>query len=296
MPITGSSRDLPLLDLVQANVLARNTCRITLVGRDEMGFLYLEKGKVVHASFASLEGREAFFALMGTASDLFYHLEPGISAPKHTIHEGWEPLVLEAMQRQDEGRLPQAAGNRGEEIGSAGKTPVESSAQRSGQVSRGQAKAAGPGTPKPSQARRRPRLAVALGALMAIGAAARLFLLSQRPTANEKTMAAVQAAEPTPIAWDAAELTAPGDQLPTLVSGEPPISPLPDLSLKPTIICRLLIDQNGHVQEAKIFQSRLDLAAFEKAALQAVERYRFRPALRQGKPVPVWINWPVTFK
>jgi protein TonB len=66
--------------------------------------------------------------------------------------------------------------------------------------------------------------------------------------------------------------------------------------LKPTIVCRLLIAADGRVADAKIYRSRLDLAAFEDAALDAVRQYRFTPGRLSGAPVPVWINWPVTFR
>ncbi len=48
--------------------------------------------------------------------------------------------------------------------------------------------------------------------------------------------------------------------------------------------------------DAKIYRSRLDLGAFEDAALDAVRRYRFSPGRLAGEPVAVWISWPVSFR
>jgi phosphate binding protein len=72
---------------------------------------------------------------------------------------------------------------------------------------------------------------------------------------------------------------------------------MPDvaLALRPTIVVRLKIDATGAVTDAKVYRSRLELAAFEEAALDAAARFRFAPALRAGRAVAAWINWPVGF-
>jgi len=101
---------------------------------------------------------------------------------------------------------------------------------------------------------------------------------------------------PARQAIEATQLTGPRDAPPTLVSGPPPVAPDPNAALKPTIVCRLLIGAEGSVADAKIYRSRLDLAAFEDAALDAVRKYRFTPGRLAGAPIPVWINWPVTFR
>jgi TonB family protein len=99
---------------------------------------------------------------------------------------------------------------------------------------------------------------------------------------------------PAPV--EATRLTGPQDALPTLTAGQPPAAPDAASTLKPTVVCRLLLDADGRVVDAKIYRSRLDLAAFEDAALDAVRRYQFTPGRLAGKAVPVWINWPVAFR
>ena len=69
-----------------------------------------------------------------------------------------------------------------------------------------------------------------------------------------------------------------------------------ELSLKPTIVLRILIDATGKVREASVYRPRADLAELEKIALQAVQDYQFDPARRGGRPAPVWTNWPVEFR
>jgi TonB family protein len=97
----------------------------------------------------------------------------------------------------------------------------------------------------------------------------------------------------TPL--EASQLTGPGDEPPQLLVGPLPKPPAQALPLSPTIVCRLLIDASGQVVKSSVFRSRLDLAEYEDAATAAVQRWRFRPGLRAGRPVPSWINWPVRF-
>jgi len=83
---------------------------------------------------------------------------------------------------------------------------------------------------------------------------------------------------------------------PQLLEGPAPASPDPGLAIRPTVTCRILVDEAGTVREARIFRSRLDLARFEDVAIDAVKKYRFTPGKKAGNPAAVWINWPVSFK
>lgn len=95
--------------------------------------------------------------------------------------------------------------------------------------------------------------------------------------------------------YEASVLSGPGDALPTLIEGLPPPTPNVDVPLAPTIVCRMRISESGTVEEARVYRPRLELAVFEEAALAEVKTYRFAPAKKAGKPVAVWINWPVRF-
>ncbi len=103
----------------------------------------------------------------------------------------------------------------------------------------------------------------------------------------------VRLAPPAPL--EASALTGPRDALPVLLSGEPPRSPAPELALRPTVVLRLLVDETGRVARSDVYQARPDRASFEQAALAAASGFTFRPAQRDGAPVPVWIDWPVDF-
>lgn len=281
MALSGHSRELALPDLVQANALGRNTCRILVATSEGKGVIYLKDGAVVHASFGSLSGRDAFFALMA-AENAFFQAESGILTVFQTVEGDWQGLMLEAMRLRDEGRLPRprftanAPGPAGPD-GNIHPFPAPVAAVESARVK--------------VPVRVRPRWPIAAAILLLAAVAVGGVLLWPASGDNRSTVAPLPAA-----ALEATALTGPGDAQPRLVEGVGPRSPQPDLAVSPTIVCRLLVDERGAVTEAAIYRSRLDLAAFEEAALDAARRFRFEPAHKAGQPVAVWINWPVTFQ
>ncbi len=298
MAITGNSADLSLIDLVQANVLVRNTCRITVAGPAGSGVLFLADGTVVHASYGGLEGREAFYALVG-ASEVFFQVETGLKAPRRTIHEKWENLALEAMRLKDEGKLPLALAAPApavRTVAAAAPAPATRISILPQEAVKSPAAFPARPSPRPHLAKKPNRLPLfgALAVLVVAAGVGGYFALAQRAVGKGSPGAGNLTSAATPI--EASELTQPGDVRPTLLQGTPPPSPLPDLAVRPTIVCRILIGTEGNVLDAQVFQSRLDLAKFEEAALEAVRTYRFKPAIRSGAPIPVWINWPVSFE
>lgn len=293
MAITGNSADLSLIDLIQANVLVRNVCRITVAGAAGSGAIFLAEGTVVHAAYGGLEGRDAFFALVG-GGDVFFQVETGVRAPRRTIQEKWENLALEAMRLKDEGKLPpvRLAAQVGAHPAAAPAVPPAPLPQR--QVA--PQPVPFPARPKPAPQRAPKRsplpLVVGVAALVILGGVGAYVALGTKgnPSTDEAQ------ASPAVAPLEASELTGPGDRQPVLRQGTPPASPAPELAVRPTIVCRILVNREGRVEEARVYQSRLDLAPFETAALEAVRGYRFSPALKNGTPVPVWVNWPVSFQ
>lgn len=61
------------------------------------------------------------------------------------------------------------------------------------------------------------------------------------------------------------------------------------------VILRLLVTPGGDPAEVTVRQSS-GHAALDRSALEAVRRWRFRPALRGGRPVDAVIDLPVTFR
>jgi len=105
----------------------------------------------------------------------------------------------------------------------------------------------------------------------------------------EAAAAAIETVESTALAGAS-------DVQPQVLAGHTPHAPDGSLAVMPAVVCRILVDEHGAVVDARIFRSRLDLASWEDAALEAVKLYRFTPGQRAGRPVRVWINLPVSFQ
>jgi TonB family protein len=57
---------------------------------------------------------------------------------------------------------------------------------------------------------------------------------------------------------------------------------------------RVLVDRRGSVREALLYKSS-GTQALDRAALAAAPHNRFEPSTEDGKPVPTWITYRVTF-
>jgi TonB family protein len=60
-------------------------------------------------------------------------------------------------------------------------------------------------------------------------------------------------------------------------------------------VVRILVDEEGGVARAEVYQPRPGLEEYERAAIVSARALHFRPARRDGATVPAWINWPVDF-
>lgn len=86
------------------------------------------------------------------------------------------------------------------------------------------------------------------------------------------------------------------DKLPALVS---PLKPeYPQLAklagIEGTVYLKLLIDEKGKVEKAKVEQGIKDM--LDEAALSAAKNAEFSPAVLNNNPVKVWVILPVAFK
>jgi TonB family protein len=57
-----------------------------------------------------------------------------------------------------------------------------------------------------------------------------------------------------------------------------------------------LVNWEGEVVDARIAKASGTDVGFEEAALKAAYECRYKPALKDGRPVAVWVTYPVTFK
>jgi TonB family protein len=284
MRLAGDLAEFSLADLVQVAGVARRTCCVRVLATDGNGTIYLQAGDVVSVTFEDLSGFDAFVALVAASAGHF-QVENGAVPEQRNLQGNVQKLLLEANARIERGAVPKAT-----------RRPPPA---RPGQ---GQ----GGGAPAPARLAGRGVWIAAAAALLLLGAVGWLAFarhdVAVRSGSGSVAGGIAAAAPPaaataaSPPAVEATQLDGPRDAKPVLVSGQPPAAPDPAAALKPTIVCRLLIDPSGHVADAKIYRSRLDLAAFEDAALDAVRRYRFTPGRQAGTPVAVWINWPVAFR
>lgn len=273
MVLKGHGSELSLADIVQTSALARRTCRLKVRGIEQAGELYLEQGQPAHACYGVLRGEAAFFAMVSD-DYVIYHMESGIKPPERTIHSSAEHLLMEAMRHKDECALDD------EEVHQS------DSQEGSSQM---------PPVPSPSHRMRLFLVAVAavvMGSLGFGGWLATSRLAGAEGDAPDTARVKATARQ----AHDASSLIGPGDLRPQLISGAPPAMPIADSTLKPTIVCRLLVDTHGRVLASEVYLSRPHLEAYELAALEAVASYRFSPAKRNGVAVPAWINFPVKFR
>jgi protein TonB len=61
------------------------------------------------------------------------------------------------------------------------------------------------------------------------------------------------------------------------------------------VTVRYLVDAEGNVQDVQITQGS-GKARLDAAAIPIVKRWRFKPALQEGKPVPMWVSAVVVFR
>jgi protein TonB len=94
----------------------------------------------------------------------------------------------------------------------------------------------------------------------------------------------------------------PVDQTPVFwkmkpVETRPPVYPPRCLrmGIEGTVRVRVLVGENGRVQEVTVGKSSGD-AALDEAAMEAVRHWRFEPAKRDGVPVRAWAVVPIEFK
>lgn len=272
MGLIGNSRELTLFDLVQLKAHGQGTCRIQVQGPHGPGVLHLSGPEVVHAEYAGERGLRAASALLAEER-VEYWATSGVALPPASMRADARALVLEAAVQLDERR-------RG--------SPPER-------------REPAPRVPAAPRDRRRPVVRALAGgatvaAVVAVVALARVQVGPSQAAAVAAAPPPAPAPEPRrlePI--EASTLGGPRDELPVLLAGDPPRTPVPGLALRPTVIVRLLVDEGGNVARADLYQPRPGLEEFERAALVTASKLRFRPALRDGAPAAVWLNWPVDF-
>lgn len=60
------------------------------------------------------------------------------------------------------------------------------------------------------------------------------------------------------------------------------------------VLLRFLLDEKGAMSQLQVLRSEPS-GIFDSAALTAVRKWKFAPAVRDGKPVPYWVELPLSF-
>jgi protein TonB len=86
--------------------------------------------------------------------------------------------------------------------------------------------------------------------------------------------------------------------MPTIVKEEKPVYPEVALltNREATVWVKALVDKEGKVREARIAKSSGMNVGFDEAALEAAYKNIYKPAIQNGRPVAIWVTYPVEFK
>lgn len=107
----------------------------------------------------------------------------------------------------------------------------------------------------------------------------------ERPSAEE-----LEGMGPTYTPYDVGPELLPGDWLSDLLSDTlaPVVDRHDDLSVRDFALYWVLVDRDGDVRDA-VLHTTSDSEAFDRAGRVVAERLRYRPAVADGNPVPVWV-------
>ena len=87
-------------------------------------------------------------------------------------------------------------------------------------------------------------------------------------------------------------------EMPAIIKENKPIYPEVALltNREATVWVKALVDKEGKVREARIAKSSGSNVGFDEAALAAAYNNLYKPAIQNGRPVAIWVTYPVQFK
>lgn len=87
-------------------------------------------------------------------------------------------------------------------------------------------------------------------------------------------------------------------EMPTIIKEEKPVYPEVALltNREATVWVKALVDKEGKVREARVAKSSGMNVGFDEAALEAAYKNFYKPAIQNGRPVAIWVTYPVEFK
>jgi TonB family protein len=89
----------------------------------------------------------------------------------------------------------------------------------------------------------------------------------------------------------------PVDKAPELLKQVAPVYPkeAEDKGITGKVIIRALIDKNGDPIQVKVGKSS-GYEMLDESAVAAAKKNKYKPAVKDGKPVAVWVSYTVKFK
>jgi response regulator RpfG family c-di-GMP phosphodiesterase len=102
--VSGSLAEMGLPDMVQILWHGRKTCALKINARGSMGEIDFAEGQIVHATWGTIKGEDAFYKML-TLREGDFRLDPTYTPSIRSIHASPEGLLLEGMRRLDEGTI-----------------------------------------------------------------------------------------------------------------------------------------------------------------------------------------------
>ena len=97
----GVLRQVGLYDVIQMECLGRNSSILEIHNQQMHGRIYIEDGRIVHATAGDTVGQAAFQKLLSLPSGKF-QMQPFEPPSEHTIEGQWEFLLMDAARVHDE--------------------------------------------------------------------------------------------------------------------------------------------------------------------------------------------------
>ena len=104
MAFQGSLRELPLPDIIQLVAVSGKTGVFVLKNGTDTGRIFLERGQIVHAAVAALEGEQAVYELARWQQGDFV-FTPATETESRSIEKSNTNLLMEAARQIDEWKI-----------------------------------------------------------------------------------------------------------------------------------------------------------------------------------------------
>jgi response regulator RpfG family c-di-GMP phosphodiesterase len=103
--VTGNLKDMGLMEIIQILSAGMKSAMITITHGNVEGRIALSQGNIVYSILETIEGEEAFFALLNI-DDAEFGIHTNVEPPKENITMKNDMLLLEGFRRKDEKGRP----------------------------------------------------------------------------------------------------------------------------------------------------------------------------------------------